>query len=283
MVIERVVVGIGRSHKGQDALRWALERVPARTFLLVHVLDDTGVLADPVIGDDVASAARESIDGLVDLIRGEHPEASVDSEIVRGDPITRLAGYSDPTTLLVVGTARRDGPKFRYAWSVASRIATRAAGPVAVIPAGRDADPSTEVVVGVDGSPASAAAVLFAARQAVVSGGPLRAVHSWLEPIAWQDSYAPEEQFLESLEKSHRALLENSLAEVRTEFPELEIVPEVVHTTPARALMDAARNATLLVVGNHGRSVAGRLFLGSVSHAVVLGITTPTIVVRDDV
>lgn len=280
-MIERVVVGIGLSHKGQDALRWAVANISARAILLVHVIDDTGVRGDPLIGDDIASAARESIDGLVELIRAENPGLSIESEIVRGDPISGLTGYSSTTTVLVLGTARRDGPKFRYAWSVATRIATRAAGPVAIVPAGRNDDPSTEVVVGVDGSPASAAAVLFAAERAVVTGGPLRAVHSWLEPIAWQDSYAPEEQFLDSLEKSHGALLDDSLIEVRRRYPDLDIVRDLVHTTPARALLDAARGASLLVVGNHGRSVAGRLFLGSVSHAVVLRIETPTIVVRD--
>jgi nucleotide-binding universal stress UspA family protein len=45
-------------------------------------------------------------------------------------------------------------------------------------------------------------------------------------------------------------------------------------------LQQVSQSRRLLVVGNHGRRRIARFLLGSVSHAVVLAVTGPTVVVQ---
>jgi nucleotide-binding universal stress UspA family protein len=55
---------------------------------------------------------------------------------------------------------------------------------------------------------------------------------------------------------------------------------ECVADRPAQALLDRADNAQLLVVGSHCHGIRRRVFLGSVSHAVLYHAPCPVAVVR---
>lgn len=282
-MIERTVVGVDGSAKSTVALEWALGRETFRrgSIVLARIVDDTIMTGDYLVTERTIDAARVALDAQLEEVRRRHPGLTIGSELVQGDPSTELARFSDEETLLVVGTRKRSGSRLRYAWSVGTRLATKAKGPVAIIPEG-DVGGSADVVVGVDGSVGSMAAVQFAAAEAAHAGGVLRAIHAWQEPLAWQDAYAPEDEFLTSLEDSHRQLLDDSLLSIASRYPDLAIDGQLVHGTPAWALLDAAKEAGLLVVGNHGLSGVSRFLLGSVSHTVVLNIVSPTVVVRQD-
>ena len=62
--------------------------------------------------------------------------------------------------------------------------------------------------------------------------------------------------------------------------PTLEIDRRVVVGDPVVALSDAADEASLLVVGSHGRGALARFLLGSVSHGMLAHLEGPTVVVR---
>ncbi|MCY7325876.1 MAG: universal stress protein [Microbacteriaceae bacterium] len=282
-MIERTIVGVDGSAKSNVALEWALgrERFRRGSIVLVRIVDDTIMAGDYLVTERTIDAARDALSSQLTDVRRRHPGLTIGSELVQGDPSTELARFSEATSLLVVGTRKRTGSRLRYAWSVGTRLATKAKGPVAIIPEG-EVSTSADVVVAVDGSVGSITAVQFAAAEAAHAGGVLRAIHAWQAPLAWQDAYAPEDDFLTSLEESHRQLLEDALVTVTARYPELTIDRQLVHGTPAWALLDAAREAGLLVVGNHGLSGVSRFLLGSVSHTVVLNIVSPTIVVRHD-
>jgi len=282
-MIERTIVGVDGSAKSNAALEWALgrERFRRGSIVLVRVVDDTIMSGDYLVTERTIDAARDALDSQLEDVRRRHPGLTIGSELVQGDPSAELARFSEATSMLVVGTRKRSGSRLRYAWSVGTRLATKANGPVAIIPEG-DLSASADVVVGVDGSVGSTAAVQFASAEAAHTRGVLRAIHAWQEPLAWQDAYAPEGEFLASLEESHRELLEDSLQTVAVRYPDLVIDRQLVHGTPAWSLLDAAKEAGLLVVGNHGLSGVSRFLLGSVSHTVVLNIVSPTIVVRQD-
>jgi len=284
-MIERTIVGVDGSEKAQGALEWALGREAPRrgNLVIVRVVDDTMMSGDYLLAGRTIDAAREALESLAESVRADHPGIGLETELVQGDPSTELGRFSDSASLIVVGTRKRTGSRFRYAWSVGTRLATKASGPVAIIPEGERTSASKVVVVGVDGSPGSMVAVRFAAADAAERGCLLRAVHAWQEPLAWQDAYAPEDEFLATLEASHQTLLDESLAQIRVDHPDLQVDGQLVHGTPAWAVLDAAKDAGLLVVGNHGRSGVSRFLLGSVSHTVVLNIVSPTIVVRQDV
>lgn len=282
-MIERTIVGVDGSAKSNAALEWALGRETSRrgSIVLVRIIDDTVIAGDYLVTERTIDAARNALASQAEDVRRRHPGLTIGSELVQGDPSAELARFSEAASLLVVGTRKRSGSRLRYAWSVGTRLATKAKGPVAIIPEG-DLSRPADVVVGVDGSVGSRAAVRFASAEAAHAGGVLRAIHAWQEPLAWQDAYAPEDGFLASLEDSHRQLLDDTLAPVAARYPDLTIDRRLVHGTPAWALLDAAKEAGLLVIGNHGLRGIPRFLLGSVSHTVVLNIVSPTIVVRQD-
>ncbi len=70
------------------------------------------------------------------------------------------------------------------------------------------------------------------------------------------------------------------MAAVRASHPELTVHTLTTHNTPAHALVEAGKDAALVVVGSRGRGGFASLVLGSVSHAVMHASTSPVLVVR---
>jgi nucleotide-binding universal stress UspA family protein len=117
------------------------------------------------------------------------------------------------------------------------------------------------VVVGVDGSAHGDAALRFALAEAETHNGDVTAVFAWQQPfIAIPGAF--DRQELEQAAKDF--LVEKVSAVVPT--PKVPLLPLVAEGDPAEALVVAARDADLLVVGTRGRSP----FLGGVLGAVGL-------------
>ncbi|MFC5929298.1 universal stress protein [Cryobacterium melibiosiphilum] len=272
------IVGWDASEPSRAALAWALRRNPRGALHLVHVLDRSQANAEYFVADSTATRAEGTFREEADRIRRENPAVTITSEFLVGDPISHLRNLSGPNTLVVVGTHTRDGSPVRYEWSVGARLAGAANGPIAIIP--EDTNPrATGVVVGVDGSAASAAALAFAAAEADCTGMKLRAIHAWQEPLVWRDTATPDPAFLYSLEQVHQQTLQNSVRTATDAYPQLPVTSTLVRGAPQWALLDAARGAALVVVGNHGLYGVRRLLLGLVSHSIVLNIQSPTVIV----
>ena len=304
-MIDTIVVGIDQTEFSLGALEWALTRAEGLRLVLARVVDDTIVTADYLVTPATIAAAQLALSALAESVRDENPGMEVSTALLRGDPITELSRLATSTVLLVVGTRARTASRLRYAWSVGTRLASIAPGPIAVIPIApgpiapgeiaavpvaavpvavgerTDAPPAGPVVVGTDGSESSAAAVRFAADEALRAGVPLRLVHAWLEPTLYRDaSLVADSGFFHSIEDSHRQILDSVVDGLRAEHPALEVHPELVHRAPAWALLESAQGASMLVVGNHGLTGLSRLLLGSVSHTVMLNLVSPTVVVK---
>ncbi len=138
---------------------------------------------------------------------------------------------------------------------------------------------SAAIVVGVDGSPASDAALSWAAREAFVRKAPLTVVCCWTIPGAYlSEAYiAPEPA---AMEKSARAMLDATIGRV-TEAQNAALATErlVLEGSPSRVLLEASVGAALLVVGARGRGGFLGLLLGSVATQVVNHGTCPVVVV----
>lgn len=277
-MIEKTVVGWDGTASARAAIDWAIERGVGKELLMVRVSEDRMAASKFFAADSPAAAARVDLMEDADRVRAAHPSVRVESELVQGDPAEELGRYSSATTLVVVGTPANTSPSFRYSWSVGSRLAASARGPIAIIPSDTTDDRSG-IVVGIDGSPSSHGALTFAAEEALRTDEPLRVVHAWLEPAVWQDVYIPDDDFLESLEMMHRHVLDEALATLSRDYPSLAVEQFLARGRAQDVLAKAARGATLLVVGNHGLHGIRRLLLGSVSHALVLGIRAPMVVV----
>ena len=137
------------------------------------------------------------------------------------------------------------------------------------------------IVVGVDGSAGSIAALSWALRLAAETDAEVEAVSAWELTYGWIDGYAPDiERWCEEARRETGARLD---AVISAAVPAPALSPRVVRTVvegpPARALLDASKDADMLVVGSRGRGGFAGLLLGSVSQQVVHHARVPVTVV----
>ena len=150
-------------------------------------------------------------------------------------------------------------------------MAGHASGPVVVVrgawrPANRVPGP---VVLGADGSPAGQAAITFAFEEAAQRDVPLVTVCALTDaPGRLGGSRQVEEDF------------DQALAVAAKEYPDVSVVRQVLPGTPRAALLSAAADAQLLVVGARGRGGFDEMSLGSIAEAVLLYAPGPVAVVR---
>ncbi|MFE3461440.1 universal stress protein [Nocardiopsis aegyptia] len=138
------------------------------------------------------------------------------------------------------------------------------------------------VVVGVDGSPAARAALLWAADEADRRREQLRIVHgmglaSKLGVHPLPDRAAVEEDLVES----GRALLAESVDAARRARPEVEVVGVLAEDDAPAVLLDDARHGDVIVVGSRGLGGIRAIMLGSVSARTSSHAPCPVVVVPD--
>ena len=188
--------------------------------------------------------------------------------------------------MLVVGSRGLGGFTGLLLGSTGIQLATHSVCPVVVVRPPDDAATAGaeagRVVVGVDGSPASEAAVAFAFEQAAWRGVGLTAVMAW--DMAYLDvpgrvGSIPE-GVLTAGQEAAQASLGESLAGWREPYPDIDVRARTDMGNAARVLLDASPGACLLVMGSRGRGGFGSLLLGSVSHAVLHHAHCPVAVVR---
>jgi nucleotide-binding universal stress UspA family protein len=132
------------------------------------------------------------------------------------------------------------------------------------------------IVVGVDGTPASAQALRWAIDEATVRKCPLHVVHAWtFEPMAdWTETTVQERQ------SQSEALLENAVTaalEGRPEQPEIECTS--LRGDAAEVLEEAAKGAALLVVASHTGHRLRQIVMGSTSMHCVRHSSVPVVVI----
>jgi nucleotide-binding universal stress UspA family protein len=137
------------------------------------------------------------------------------------------------------------------------------------------------VVVGVDGSPSSIDAVLWAVRYAELTTADVEAVTTWSAPTGYGPAYgaggfdAVVVDWADIARKTQETALEQALPGGSG-----TIRRTVVCDHPAAALVSAAQGAELLVVGSRGHDGFAGMLLGSVSAHVAAHAPCPVVVVR---
>jgi nucleotide-binding universal stress UspA family protein len=139
---------------------------------------------------------------------------------------------------------------------------------------------SGRIVVGVDPSDASKAALAWALRQAAVTGDSVDAVTAWQVPVVYGYVYSMTPEMSE-LDQNVRKGLEEAVAEAAKLAPEVKVRALVAQDHPADALLNVAKGASLLVVGSRGHAGFTGALLGSVGQHCVHHAECPVVVVRD--
>lgn len=132
--------------------------------------------------------------------------------------------------------------------------------------------PEARIVVGVDGSPTSKAALDWAIRQAARTGDLVEVVtaYYWF-PMPIEDI---------DFKSVATRVSEDAIFGAADPGSPVKVVPKVVNGSPAKALLQEAAGAELLVVGSRGRGAVSEALLGSVSHYCVHHAPCPVVVVR---
>jgi nucleotide-binding universal stress UspA family protein len=138
----------------------------------------------------------------------------------------------------------------------------------------------TPVVVGVDGSPDSYAAVELGAWEANRRGLPLRLVHGVVPPVAYGPTFSAARLSGTELAQA-RGLLDDTATALTDRYRRLIVTQAAVVQGPAGLLVDESATASLVLVGSRGHRVLTRLLGGSVSGQVAAHAHTPVLIVRE--
>lgn len=274
---EHTVVGWDGSSPADAAVGWAAERVSRRTdaLTIVRAVDDTGLYTDETATRWAVSLARFALAELAARLRAARPGLTVTTDVVRGEPSTVLSGLTGPDSLIVVGTESGQVDNHWYGSRVGARLAAVVHGAVAIIPIG-DAGPRSGVLVGVDGSAESASLCRFAAELAQSAGEAMDVV--FVAPPASALAGTP----AAASAAWYGRVLERALVPATLDHPALPINRHVESGRPEAVLLRHAQTAAVVVVGTRRPGVIRRLFLGSVSQALVNNAKCPTIVVSEE-
>ncbi|HEU5470798.1 MAG TPA: universal stress protein [Actinophytocola sp.] len=280
-----IVVGVDGSDASLAAVRWATAQALRHGLRLCLVYADNPppsygpVTADPLAMDQ---HRRDTVNELVRAAAAEVPsEVPCETEIVSGPAVPVLRAASERAVLLVCGSSGLGAISGLLAGSVTVALAGHGTCPLVVV-RGEPEQPDAPVAVGVDGSPASDAAIGLAFEQAAQRGGDLIAVHAWTDTVfpvgAYRDAYLAVDW--ELLDQQAHELLTERLAGWADKYPQVTVRRVVARDRPAHALLDAAKGAGLIVVGSRGRGGFAGLLLGSVSQAMIHHAPCPVMIAR---
>ena len=285
-----MIVGVDGSEGSIEALRWAAHEAARRKWPL-HVMTCAQLPISIEAGMVGAGAfAGSSMDTIVhdqeqinqravDLARSFGLGLEVSGETVLGAPGYALVSASHEDDLVVVGATSHPGRLADMLGSVSTVVAHRAKGPVAVVHGSDRHDESVNrIVVGVDGSQGSEDALMWAVEEALRSGAELVLVHGWVYPYLGARTGRTEPR--DEMRLDAMRTLEASAQRVHEVAPTVHCHSIISEDSPAKALIDAAADADLLVVGSRGHGGFAALVLGSVSRTVLQHSPRPVVVVR---
>jgi nucleotide-binding universal stress UspA family protein len=296
-MVPQIVVGVDGSTSALHAARWAAREALRRKLSLrvvqvcvpQEVWRPTSLAVQEAYLDAVhlqsrhwareaVAAARRAAPGLVavDVFRVGHP-ASV------------LLDESVGARMIVLGSRGIGGFPELGAGSVAVAVAEHARCPVVVVRGStEDGAPPADgpVLVGVDGSATSDAAVDFAFDTASSRGVELIALHAWndvsFNGVWTRVPLATDQQVIA---QQHQRLLDERLAGWREKYPDVPVRRVVACDHPVRALLKAAQDEAAwgIVVGARGTGGAlTGMGMGSTSRTLLYHTTCPVAVVRPD-
>lgn len=282
----RVVVGTDGSPGAEAAIAWAAREAGehGRPLTLARAVPlpilTAGIGPVGPAGFEIAEELREAAvsELRVKMASLAVPDAQVHVEV--GSPVGMLLEASREASLIVVGSRGLGGFRGLLLGSTAAQIGPHAGCPVVIVRGDGSIAPEG-VVVGVDGSEASYAALAFAFAEASHHGVRLTVVHAWELPtydlLVVPDDYYP--WSIDALADDEHRLAAEVLAGFRDDYPDVVVRTLVIRGRPADVLLRTVGDHGLLVVGTHGRGPVVGAMLGSVSHSVLHRASGPVAIV----
>jgi nucleotide-binding universal stress UspA family protein len=283
--MERIVVGIDETPAAADAARFAVEEGALRGWPVTAVLCWTypgrhgeGPLEPTPEGTRPPSPA---LDHLLEEALGARAGAIAEKVDEVDFAVAGLLHHVDPGDLLVLGPGARGLAHGLVRGSTTQRCLHDSPCPVAVVhqrPAG--AHRPTRVVVGVDGSPTSQAALRWGLAEARARSVPAQVVHAWEIPIMARRSPldpidpAPHR-------RAARATLDQVVADAGPAADGVPVETILVEGPAADVLLDHSERGDLVVVGTRGIGGVAGILLGSTALRLSQLAPSPVVVVPE--
>ncbi|MGC4933926.1 universal stress protein [Gordonia sp. DT30] len=284
-----ILVGVDGSEASATAVKWAAAaaNLEGHELKLVGVYDAStsdyapGLIIPQDVIDAIRQDATDAVHAAATLAEQTAPGVPVHASIVDGDAARVLLELGKDEAAIVLGTRGLGSIKGLFLGSVSVTVAAHSHGRVVVVCG--PSEPTAPVVVGIDDSPVSDSAIKEAFRQASLRNTRLIAVHTWtpLDADALH-GYGIEPGEVDRMSEDAVAAVAERLAGFRQEYPDVEVVREVLPEEPAKAVLAAAEkyDAGLVVVGSRGRGGFRGLLLGSTSQKILHQAHLPVMVVR---
>ncbi|MFD7593545.1 universal stress protein [Kitasatospora sp. NPDC059812] len=269
-----VIVGIDRSEASRWAVRWAADEAVWRGLPLQPLHAQEWPTGRPD-GDRWTIGFRAAGDTLLDTARllasERHPGLEITPRLAEGRPVRVLREAADEAAQLVLGIRRLT--EAHSALPIGSKGASLVGHlhcPIALVPEPPDGVSGPgPVVVGVDGSESSRAAIGFAFEEASLAGADVQAVEIRRPADAAQPDLV-EESLVD---------LSEALAGWQEKYPDIRVRREVLTGSPAPMLAAVATRARCLVIGSRGLGGFRDLLFGSTGRALVHRCTVPLVIV----
>lgn len=278
-----ILVAYDGSADARRALMWAAHE-SLRSGVPVHVIAVNEILPSTWGGVGGMAVVTEGYVLDSSVVLEEAAKALADAGVTSvttaqrtGPVVPELVQAAQSASVLVIGSQGHGAAGEALMGSVSQHLARHATCPVVVVREPRDSE-ARRIVVGIDGSPTSSAALEYACRRAETTGETVVAIHGWHVRAPSTDVRVAEPRNVDMGERER--LLAESVAGVREDHPDVRLEREVVLVSPQRCLVDASASASLVVVGSRGLGYFSGLLLGSVSQAVLHRATCPVAVVR---
>jgi nucleotide-binding universal stress UspA family protein len=268
-----VVVGVDGSEGSFEALLWAAHHahraeVPLKIVTVTEipaVYTAAGLPAMPVGStfEDLVEHGMDVNARAVDDARAMDLGIDISGVSFVGTPILNLVEQTEFGDVLVVAAGSHTGRLSDLLGTVATGVVHRAHGPVVIVHGtiGHDA-PMRRIVVGVDGWDESTLALRWACALAEFADATIDIVHGWEYPYHAKDVLGSPRA---AMQQDAIDLIDGVVKELDEHERRLIAGTHIVEGAPAEVLIDASKDADLLVVGSRGRGGLRSLLLGSVS------------------
>ena len=281
-----ILVGVDGSISALHAVHWsAVEAVRHGLGLqIVHAYTVSAIDLPSGYSDQVMTLARRCLHDAVSVVRKVDNTLKLVAELEVGKASDLLTERSKNSAMVVLGSRGRGGFAELLTGSTAIAVASRAQCPVVIVRGAKtDAPYPSEgpVVVGIDGSELSEAAIAFGYEAACLRNTDLVAVHTWSDAVLqWAGVIPTPELEWTTMQTEEEQLLAERLAGWADKYPDVRVRRVVRLGHPAQRLLDEAKDAQLVVVGSRGKGGFAGSLLGSTSQALLHHSRCPVAIVR---
>lgn len=281
-----VNVGYSGSETSAQAVAWAATEAEVRgaALRIVTCAEMPVVSGEAALGwnsgaafEAIREASLATSAQMLAKVRAGHPNLQVTADVVPGSAASALLTDIAAADLIVVGASSHDGAAAFWLGTTPRQLVHNSPCPVAVIRGAATRGTPDRIVVGIDGSETSDAALIWGADEADRHRVDLVLVHGWSYAYAPVDVGANQARDLTQVDAD--CTLTRSV-EMARERCGSNVSGHLVEGSPVDSVLNAVQDGDLLVLGSHGHGGLRSRLLGSTVNSILDVAAIPVVVVR---